>query len=828
MFSKKILGIVLLVAASAAFVGCTDNNYGFTEELIGYKENFAVAFGDVDPNQDFVAVDAGKVEVSSSLDAKVLIYADGLSTNLLVREATIKAGQSITLGYDVPVGVKDVIVVAKGNNYWDAKKVSVDEGGKVSFNKLATRSEVATYTAQPRHKIDHVGGSYTLSCETFKNQYGNDVVNSGATKLVNYWDGTVLSALYTRYYKDDSGKDASEEYLMYDPANGWGEYYATNVWPYTNSDFDISDNGKTQLNDGGTVSLPYTKVQLNEIQSKAVQAIFSDTENTTKLKGYTHDFSVYTKESGEITLTYVYGETAGKGGLGYCYTKENTPEAIKVAPKYMLFVNEQDLAAGQVYHLTYYGEDGTGTPSLTFPEGYYINFFVLTSTEGTGLGAWHTNQFQIITGRDANNNYAESYHTWTDVYGMTNAHQAIYSQQALNDNVRAHIGNKEYICASTAAWSTLGFNCLSFEDYPDADAVNADWNDICFLINAPIDEFKTYDKSEDFIVACEDLGNQYDFDYNDVVYKISHIYQEKDGAKNYQPIIRVTLLAAGGILPASIWYDKNGNDLYDAGTDVLIFDEVHAAFGSDALVPINVGGVTFPTVSVPVELTTLTSSEAEANAWRISDNAQHFKITIKNGGDKVLTDNGSAIEITSELQNISTPKYEGAIPSAFLIPVSDDSDFIIPDDKVRINTVYPNWNNWVRNRTSANWYDASFWGNNEGPIKPSTPTSTTLIIYENNTGTTTPSTNITSIDGETFTDAKSVVVDIVTKIGCDGLDYENWSINFMNGSGKYEDIWQYMYKGSSFTLSEDYSSGMTISHTNGIIGLEKVTLTITK
>lgn len=716
---KKTLLVAL--ATTLALGSCTDFTNGFDEKAHYYQENFVKQFGEIDPNQDFVAVDGGNVEVSATQDAKILIYADGLATNLLIREAAVKAGQTVSLGYDVPVGVKDIIVVAKGDNYWDAKKVSVGENGKVEFVKKATRSEVATYTAQPRHKIDHVGGSYTLSCdESFKDQWNRDVVNDGKGTLVNYWGTTILNATHT----DQSHTNE----IIYDPAQGWGEYYAINEWPYTNSDWSMTNNS---LNQTGTMSLPYTKVQLNEIQEKAIKAIFGDTENTIKLKEYTKDFSVYTKESGEITLTYVFGQTGGKGGLGYCYTKENTPEAIKAAPKYMLFVNEQDLAAGQVYHLTYYGEDGTGTPSLTFPEGYYINFFVLTSTDGTGLSAWHTNEYQIQTGiKDIGNYQTEPiYYTWNDVYGMDLAHQAIYSQHELNEPVKSHIGGNNYICASTAAWSTLGFNCLSFEDYPNADAVDADWNDICFLINAPIEDFKSYDKSEDFIVACEDLGNQYDFDYNDVVYKISHIYQETEAngttTISYQPVINVTLLAAGGILPASVWYDVNENGTYESGTDVMIFDEVHSAFGSSELVPINVGEKTLPKVSKPVELVQLAGNETAAAAWRISDKAKNFKITIQNGGDKVLAGDAGAIEITEELANISTPKYEGAVPSAFLIPVSSDADFQIPNDKVRINTIYPNWNNWVRNRDSANWYDASFWNNNtvkpDPDVDPDTP-----------------------------------------------------------------------------------------------------------
>lgn len=700
------------IAAAAVITGCQEYDLGLTAADVSFRVNFAETFGNVDPTHNWVALDGGNVEVSVHEDSHILIYAEGLSSKLLLREAYIQAGGTMSIGYDAPAGVTEVTIVAKSANDWQAETIAVASQKSISFYSKATRSAVASYTAQPRRKIDFVGGSYGLDDST-----------------------EPITDHYSRTHMNPVTKGSS---LQYPIADGWGAYYAINEWPITTEEA-VGD----YLYPNITMSLPYTTVELSDAQMNAVKAAFDNTEATTNLKQYTQDFSIKTTQSGPITLTYVYGRTSGKGALGYCYTKENTAEAVKAAPKYLLFVNEQDLQPGQQYHLTFYGEDGTGTPTLEFPEDYYINFFVLTSADGTGLQAWHLGKYKYaIDWNNSSGEWKEYYKEYDDVYGMNNAHMAIYSQESLNGNVASLIGSDtgggvKYQCASTAAWSTMGFNCLSFEDYPNADAVDSDWNDICFLFDANTDDFESIDESIDYMVACEDLGNTFDFDYNDIVFKVSHLVTINGSTTTYHPLMKVTLMAAGGTLPAKVWYDVD-NDGECGSSDIVFFQEVHSAFGVEQNVPVNVGGVSKTAVTYSVSLEELFPGDADAaskaTAWRIADNASRFKVTISNplnDGDVTTGDETTVYKV----RDIAVPEETGSIPSAFIIPSSSAKIWQWPNENVRINTVYPTWDSWVESRTEgAKWYDEGAWwgtsgsgsgsGSSSGGNEPTQPTFT--------------------------------------------------------------------------------------------------------
>lgn len=713
------------MAAAAVITGCQEYDLGLTAADVSFRANFAETFGNVDPTHNWVALDGGNVEVSVHEDSHILIYAEGLSSKLLLREVYIQAGGTMNIGYDAPAGVTEVTIVAKSANDWQAETIAVASQKSISFYSKATRSAVATYTAQPRRKIDFVGGSYT--------------VNGGETAIKDFWNGNHLNPI-TR------GSS-----LQYPASAGWGAYYAINEWPLTNDAEYVTDAGG--LKGDGTMSLPYTEITLNEAQSKAVQAAYGSTEGTTNLKQYTQDFSIKTTKPGPISLTYVYGYTVGKGALGYCYTKENTPDAVKAAPKYLLFVNEQDLAPGQQYHLTFYGEDGTGNPTLEFPKDYYINFFVLTSADGTGLQAWHVNKYRYVSDRnDSSGEWKEYYSYFDDVYGMNNAHLAIYSQESLNGNVASLIGSDtgggvKYQCASTAAWSTMGFNCLSFEDYPDRDAVNSDWNDICFLFDANTDDFESIDESIDYMVACEDLGNTFDFDYNDIVFKVSHLVTINGSTTTYHPLMKVTLMAAGGTLPAKVWYDVD-NDGECGSSDIVFFQEVHSAFGVEQNVPVNVGGVSKTAVTYSVSLEELfpgdDNAASKATAWRIADNASRFKVTISNplnDGDVTTGDETTVYKV----RDIAVPEETGSIPSAFIIPSSSAKTWQWPNENVRINTVYPTWDSWVESRTEgAKWYDEGAWWGTSGSNPSIDPTEPEALTETKNASQSDVSNNILS------------------------------------------------------------------------------------
>ena len=81
-----------------------------------------------------------------------------------------------------------------------------------------------------------------------------------------------------------------------------------------------------------------------------------------------------------------------------------------------------------------------------------------------------------------------------------------------------------------------------------------DVNDMMFFINAKIKdediiEMKNKPEPQSWLLAVEDLGNIGDFDFNDLVVKISHVSGDRH--------ITVEPLASGGTLPIRLFYKDN-------------------------------------------------------------------------------------------------------------------------------------------------------------------------------------------------------------------------------------------------------------------------------
>lgn len=260
------------------------------------------------------------------------------------------------------------------------------------------------------------------------------------------------------------------------------------------------------------------------------------------------DGVVYTvRNSNEpITLDFFYGATDYYNYLGYYYYPEGaTEEEILKADRYLLITdgrprnnisidngtvyktslsedvsryeravesgNEADIKAmdktvtGTKYQLTYFDENGVG--HQTFPEGYKIAFFLIANNNGS------------VTQMDSNPVCFE--------------HFAQTIPQSCRTGKRIY---KTYFV--TYRWGNK--TILGIED-----GIDHDMNDILIQVNGientniiPMDKPS---KPQSWIIAAEDLGGVYDFDFNDVVFGVTHISGENTAT--------VKALASGGTLP---------------------------------------------------------------------------------------------------------------------------------------------------------------------------------------------------------------------------------------------------------------------------------------
>ena len=130
-----------------------------------------------------------------------------------------------------------------------------------------------------------------------------------------------------------------------------------------------------------------------------------------------------------------------------------------------------------------------------------------------------------------------------------------------------------------------------------------------------IPEPPTGNETKTVRVMCEDLGNTYDFDFNDLVFDVSYTYDETDGVKSNIKA-HITVQAAGGTLPIYIG-------------DVTEEREAHHILGATTTsTPINVGnGDTRNPATLVIDATSTNADDIEIYVEGIT-NAATTTITV--------------------------------------------------------------------------------------------------------------------------------------------------------------------------------------------------------
>lgn len=216
---------------------------------------------------------------------------------------------------------------------------------------------------------------------------------------------------------------------------------------------------------------------------------------------------------------------------------------------------------------------------------------------------------------------------------------------------------------------------LAFEDWVySSEGHDNDFNDLVFGFkegNLPLIIDKDQeDVAMTYIVACEDLGGSFDWDFNDVVYGIEHV--------SGQNTARVKLLAGGGTLPVTILYN-NEPVRFTRESNQWITD-LHEAFGVPQKTTVNVGGY---------KANPIYSNEFSVDGnFTVAEDASKFKI-------QVTYDDGSTVA------SIGVPdSVRGKEPQAFLVA---DPNWEWPSEMQRIDSIYSDFPGWVAQNLGQNW-----------------------------------------------------------------------------------------------------------------------------
>lgn len=203
---------------------------------------------------------------------------------------------------------------------------------------------------------------------------------------------------------------------------------------------------------------------------------------------------------------------------------------------------------------------------------------------------------------------------------------------------------------------------IGFDDWLGNGNDN-DLNDLVVIVDP--EPVIVTNEAQEYIIACEDLGADDDFDFNDIVFSVRHTVGED--------VAYVTPLAAGGTISAELYYK-----------DELIGGEFHSLFGASATEMVNTGA----------------KVNRSAKTYEIAVD-KYFAIYAgeKYGSTQFLHD--FTIKLRGADREITAPTAAGTAPQMITVP----GTWQWPMERVGIHEAYGSkFNDFVKNYHNTDWY----------------------------------------------------------------------------------------------------------------------------
>lgn len=704
---KLLLSCALITASGAFFLSsCSkdSNLYDPNQKINDYNNSWNQQFGAIDPTQNWnVATTVSATAACPTIagESEMRIYSDAPledESNLMaVTKLTNGAG---SISFDAKKAANHVFVSIKNS-----------EGLFKIYNYYAIVNGTVNITPSDYITPTRSGFTRAANCPvtkgektTLNNQYESLVKDAiwwnWQTKTVEEWkqvyQGQNLNLQwnnpgpFTTESIVTKNADGSINYTVFDFSHV--ELKPEAKWVGSTKNIEITLlNGVAQeeavpcwtLGQGyklfgpGSFFMESQKYYSNE-------KINLYTNGLEDLKKVEKGFSIVT-EGGEIKMPVVYGATAISDRLGYIYYKDGQDPLAQ--PHYILIndarpqsniyfnswkgqaVGDMELAQwdktteglttgknkdtkmyGTSYKLAFFGENHDQEATYNFPAGYHIVFFIAP------YQPYNPNDYSNHNGNYTDVNYN---------YSLPELNKRINHLDWNSDGCPTYDPTRGAIKA--ASWTFNGQTFLGFEDGGNDE----DLNDIVFWVQG---QYKTPEppitvpdpdplpepQSESWIIACEDLGNTDDIDFNDVVFSVSHTAGETTA--------KVTPLAAGGVLPSNIYH--GGNNL----------GEIH-----------NLINGAQPNANGQYSMLNTGSKGTPGSA-----------ITINVPADYSVTNHGFTVKVKDQNESIVLESAEiGTAPQMLVLP----GEWAWPTERTPIGTAFPMFVDWSKAaNTAIDWY----------------------------------------------------------------------------------------------------------------------------
>ena len=226
-------------------------------------------------------------------------------------------------------------------------------------------------------------------------------------------------------------------------------------------------------------------------------------------------------------------------------------------------------------------------------------------------------------------------------------------------------GGVSYFAYKHVIESGSGYTYFMFDD-PNGEGVgDRDFNDL--VIYCPQTMTPTSTGTVGWTVACEDLGGTFDYDFNDIVFQVYHVSGQK--------WLSIVPVAAGGTLPAYLYFTRNNKDWPISKEWHQHFGETDNTYSSSTMINTCYGGADYERTVQPIQIELGSGNFTMTTYTNEFDYAGRFTVKVKRAD--------------GEIESINAPGTAKE-PQVLVLPV----DWRWPKELVRINTIYPTFGEW--------------------------------------------------------------------------------------------------------------------------------------
>lgn len=576
--ARLLSGFVLL--SSLLLQSCQQEPLRITAEE-EYIREFYKTFKNVDPDHDWNLAQKSTVTVKTSVPSSIRVLADVKGTRYLFADYKDAQG-STEIPVTLPKGVSDIIVSVNGQNFPSTLGATVDATSAKSRTINEGTKTILKYGRAPQwlFPATYIGKSLEVVPEDEDNLNREGIINdfffiSEANKPVTiypvYWNTSSSHVLGVYWLNDDGSFPwcANPEELQNEDVKATPSYVNMQDLYYTRSG-----------------ELEYTPVMYADIEKTADIKWYLATD-------YMSQSSYPGHNGGDITAGQRKGTfktdgiqiTFNKSGVNFGFyikvkaTDQNNDDVTyipdpwgaeqeKLVPKRPPLTMDENGFCSDYHHIVF---------SHTRRNK---NFGRVIEVEQNGIKTYLPSSPENNPDDSEPINEDKSFNSeiWKQPWNTATS------------TLQKYVG-ASYFHVTNLDGMTRSY--FAFEDWRKT----ADLNDLIFLVDSDV---RVIEEGEDpepeptpytWIIAAEDLGGSFDWDFNDLVAQVQLLPVSEDG-KEYTEVT-VKPLASGGFRPVYLMYTGKTYDIENAiesteEKNYIVGGEFHSLFGSSHGNPINV------------------------------------------------------------------------------------------------------------------------------------------------------------------------------------------------------------------------------------------------